>query len=98
MVRSLCLFANIDHFFLLTICLLGALRRSSPGVGDVSDDVVRLFEHPVVTPGDGVVRVDGLDSLWEHSVGIVVIFRLLTRHIGQHNCAVDLRVFVLQIS
>ena len=95
MVRSLCLFTNIYYFFLLTICLLGALRRSSPGVGDVSDDVVRLFEHPVVTPGDGVVRVDGLYPLREHSIGVIVVFCLLTRHIGQHDGIIDLRIFFL---
>jgi hypothetical protein len=27
-------------------------------VGDVGDDVVGLFEHPVVAPEDGVVWVD----------------------------------------
>ena len=54
-------------------------------MGDVGDDIVGLFEHPVVTPGDGVVRVDGLDSLWEHSIGVVIIFCLLTGHIGQCN-------------
>ena len=32
------------------------------GVGDVSDDIVGLFEHPVIAPGDDVLRMDGLDS------------------------------------
>ena len=78
--------------------LFDALCRAAPGVGDVGDDIIGLFEHPVVAPGDGIMRVDGLDSFREHRVGVVVIFCLFTGHIGQHNCAVDLRVFVLQIS
>ena len=40
---------------------------TTPSVGDVGDDVVGLFEHPVVAPGDGIVWVDRLDSLREHS-------------------------------
>ena len=64
-------------------------------MGDVGDHIVGMFEHPVVAPGDGVVGVDGLDPFWEHSVGVVAIFRLLAGHIGQHNCVVDLWVFLL---
>ena len=53
------------------------------GVGDVSNNIIGLFEHPVVAPGDGVMWVDGLNPLREHSVGVVVVFRLLAGHIGQ---------------
>ena len=41
--------------------------------------------------------VDRLDPLWEHCVRVVVIFRFLARHIGQHNPIVDLRVFLLSL-
>ena len=52
-------------------------------MGDVGDDVIGLFEHPVVTPGDGVVWMDGLDPFREHGVGVVVVFCFLSGHIGQ---------------
>ena len=73
----------------------GVLICAAVGVSDVGDDVVRLFEHPVVAPGNGVVWVDRLDSLREHRVGVVIVFCLLTGHIGQHDGVVDLRVFSL---
>ena len=50
---------------------------------DVDDDVVGLLEHPVIAPGDGVVWVNGFDSLWEYSIGVVVVFCFPARHIGQ---------------
>ena len=52
-------------------------------MGDVGDDVVGLFEHPVVAPGDGVVWVDGLDPLREHGIGVIVILCLFPGHICQ---------------
>ena len=64
-------------------------------MGDVGDDIIGLFEHPVVTPGDGIMWVDGLNSLWEHSVRKTVIFGLLAGHIGKHNSVVDLQIFLL---
>ena len=63
---------------------------------DVGNDIVGLLEHPLVAPGDGVVRMNGLDPLWEHGVGVVVILCLLPGHTGQHDCIVDLWIFLLQ--
>ena len=40
--------------------------------------------------------VDGLDSLREHCVGVVIVFCLLAGHIGQYNGIVDLWIFLLQ--
>ena len=40
--------------------------------------------------------VDGLNSLREHCIGVVIVFCFLTGHIGQHNSVVDLRIFLLQ--
>ena len=93
--RFLELLSQIDYYLLLAFRFLHILRCAAPGVGDVGDDIVGLPEHPVVAPGDGVVWVDGLDSLREHSIGVVVVFGLLTGHIGQYNCVVDLWVFLL---
>ena len=74
---------SINYSLFLQLRLLRIPRCAAPGVGNVGDDIVRLFEHPVVTPGNGVVRVDGLDPLREHGVGVVIEFRFLARHIGQ---------------
>ena len=46
-------------------------------MGDVGDDVVGSFGHPVVAPGDGLVRVDGPDPLREHGVGVVIVLGFL---------------------
>ena len=80
---------------LLALGFFGVLICAAPGVGDVGSNIVGLLKHPVVAPGDGVMWVDGFDSLREHSVGVVVVFRLLARHIGQYNCVVDLWIFLL---
>ena len=58
------------------------IEQRRPGVDDVCDNVVGLFKNPVVTPGYGVVRVDGLDPLWEHCVRVVIVFCFLAKHIG----------------
>ena len=55
------------RFFSILCC-------AAVGVGDIGDDIVGLFKHPVVTPGDGIAGVDGLDSLREHGIRVVVIF------------------------
>ena len=69
----------------MTPGFFGVLMCSAPGMGDVGDDVVGLFEHPVVAPGDGIVWVDRFDSFWQHCVGVVVVLGLLAGHIGQSN-------------
>ena len=61
-------------------------------MSDVGYDIVGLLKHPVVAPGDGIAWVDRLDSLREHGIGVVVVFRLLAGHIGQHDRIVDLWV------
>ena len=86
---------KIHNTFSLLDCLPIILRRPTPGMGNIGDDVVGLFEHPVVAPGDGIMWVDRLDPLREHRVGVVVVLGLLAGHIGQHNCVVDLRIFLL---
>ena len=94
--RFLELLNQIDYYLLLAFRFLCILCCTAPGVSDVGDDIIGLFEHPVVAPGNGVVWVDGLDPFREHGIGVVVIFRFLAGHIGQHNSLVDLWIFLLQ--
>ena len=54
---------KIYYTFSLSFAFCTILCGAAPGVGDVGDDIVGLFQHPVVTPRDGVVRVDGLGSM-----------------------------------
>lgn len=64
--------------------------------GEVGDDVVRLFQHPVVTPRNGVVWMDGLYPFREHFVGMVFVPILLIGHTCQHDGVIDVRVFFHQ--
>ena len=93
-MRAFAVLFYFENLFLLRACLIGILSSTAPGVSDIGDNIVGLFEHPVIAPGDGVVWVDGLNSLWEHCVGVVVVFGLLVGHIGQHNSVVDLWIFL----
>lgn len=40
----------------LQICFPGVLCGAAPGVGNIGDNVVGVFEHPVVAPRDSIVR------------------------------------------
>ena len=42
--------------------------------------------------------VDGLDPLREHGVGVVIVFRFLAGHIGQHNYMINLSTVHLNIA
>ena len=89
--------SSLDTYYIPSFMpsFVGVLSGTSVGVGNVSDDIVGVFQHPIVAPGNGVMWVDGLDPLRKHSVGVVVVFCLLTGHIGQHNSVVDLWIFLL---
>ena len=84
-----------DNFSALVNRLSSILCRTSPRMRDVANNIICLLEHPIVAPGDGVMWMDGLNPLWEHGVGVVVIFRFLAGHIGQHDGVLDVRIFLL---
>ena len=48
-------FHKIHKNLSLSLGFASILCSAAPGVGDVGDYVLGLFEHPVVAPGDGVV-------------------------------------------
>ena len=56
-------------------------------MGDVGDHVVGLFEHPVVTPGNGVMWVDGFNTLREHRIGIVLPYSQPRGSVGSYGGA-----------
>ena len=51
---------TFDHF-----CISS---RAAPGMGDIGDDVVGLLKHPVVAPGDSVMRMDKLDPFLRQKI------------------------------
>ena len=86
---------QIYHPLFCVHCLLDILRCTAPGMGDIGDDIVGLFDHPIVMPGDSIVWVDKIKPFREYSVGVVIILSLLARHISQYNGIVDLRILYL---
>lgn len=74
------------------------LHSTTPGMGDVSYNIIRLLEHPVIAPGDCITRMDILYSLREHGIRKIVVLSLLSGHVGQHNSVINLWVFYLQFS
>lgn len=47
---------QVNYRFLFPFCHLGKLSCAAPGVGDVGHDIVRLLDHPFVSPRDSEAR------------------------------------------
>ena len=47
-------------------------------MSDVGNNIVRLLNHPLVTPRDGESRMDGFDAFREHGVGVIAGIKLVS--------------------
>ena len=85
---------QVNYRFLFPFCHLGKLSCAAPGVGDVGHDIVRLLDHPFVSPRDSEARVDSFDALWKHSVGVIACIKLITLwgHTLQNDSVIDVGV------
>ena len=70
------------------------LGGAAVGVADVGDDIAGVIEHPGVSVGDGVARVDGFEAFREYGVGVVFVFGWFSRHVSKDDSIVNMVIFL----
>ena len=89
---------NIYHIFPLLCRKFDKLRGTAEGVGDVDDNIVRLFNHPFISPGNSKAWVYLLDALWYYCMKFIQSIEALLSagHVCQNNMVFNMWVLLCQ--